>query len=226
MPSGEGSAAYGCCGPGDDGPAPGMHLGSGAGGSADDLDVFRLGPLLALGDVELDPLPLLQAAVAAAGDRAEVHEDVLATLDSDEAIAPVAVEPLHSALRHLDLLNGEAAPPRHGMPGPRLPDRLRLACHGTRRMGQPCGWPAARRPGPDISRGTCHYGRGERVAAMQGSRAAASSSRPKTRASSPGRCTPQSSPSNHKITGISAAPVCTASAAAPPIMRAFSPKRG
>jgi hypothetical protein len=31
-----------------------MHLGSGAGGSADDLDVFRVGPLLALGDVELD----------------------------------------------------------------------------------------------------------------------------------------------------------------------------
>ena len=30
--------------------------------------------------------------------------------------------------------------------------------------------------------------------------------------------------SNHKITGISAAPVCTASAAGPPIMRAFSPK--
>src|SRR5262245_8236167 len=118
MPSGEGSAAYGCCGPGDDGPAPGMHLGSGAGGSADDLDVFRLGPLLALGDVELDPLPLLQAAVAGAGDRAEVHEHVLATLDSDEAIAPVAVEPLHSALRHLDLLSGgcSAAPSRHARP--------------------------------------------------------------------------------------------------------------
>src|SRR5216683_7494826 len=37
-------------------------------------------------------------------------------------------------------------------------------------------------------------------------------------------CTPQPSPSNHKIAGISAAPVCTASAAGPPIMRAFSPK--
>ena len=33
-----------------------------AGTSADDPDVFRLGSLLALGDVELDLLPFLQAA--------------------------------------------------------------------------------------------------------------------------------------------------------------------
>src|SRR5881394_4222578 len=75
-----------------------------AGGSAGDPDVFRLGALLALGDVELDLLPFLQAAVAATGDRAEVHEHVRAALDRDEAVAFVAVEPLHSALRHLDLL--------------------------------------------------------------------------------------------------------------------------
>src|SRR5260370_938354 len=36
-------------------------------------------------------------------------------------------------------------------------------------------------------------------------------------------CTPQPSPSNHKIAGISAAPVCTASAAVPPLLPAFSP---
>lgn len=35
----------------------------------------------------------------------------------------------------------------------------------------------------------------------------------------------QPSPSNHKVTGINAAPVCTASAAGPPVMRAFSPKK-
>jgi hypothetical protein len=35
-----------------------------AGGSAGDLDVFRLGTFRALGDVELDFLPFLQAAVA------------------------------------------------------------------------------------------------------------------------------------------------------------------
>src|SRR2546421_10664705 len=81
--------------------------------SGNDPDVFRLGSLLALGDVELDLLPFLQAAVAAAGDRAEVHEHILAALDRDEAVALVAVEPLHSALRHLDLLITDAAP-RHG----------------------------------------------------------------------------------------------------------------
>src|SRR2546421_1696143 len=78
--------------------------------SGNDPDVFRLGSFLALGDVELDLLPFLQAAVAAAGDRAEVHEHVLATLDLDEAVALVAVEPLHSALRHHDLLIVDAAP--------------------------------------------------------------------------------------------------------------------
>src|SRR5262249_60201536 len=109
----------------------GMQLGSGAGGSADHLDVLRLRSLLALGDVELDLLPFLQAAVATAGDRAGVHEHVFTTLDSDEAVAPVAVEPLHSALRHLDLLVG-AAPPRHGVRGPALARSLWLACHGTR----------------------------------------------------------------------------------------------
>src|SRR5256885_7461978 len=61
--------------------------------SAGDLDVFRLGPLLALGDVELDLLSFLQAAVAITSDCAEMHEHVLAALDRDEAIAFVAVEP-------------------------------------------------------------------------------------------------------------------------------------
>jgi hypothetical protein len=34
---------------------------------------FLPGPLRTLGDVELDLLPFLQAAVATAGDRAELH---------------------------------------------------------------------------------------------------------------------------------------------------------
>src|SRR5215467_470201 len=54
--------------------------------SADGHDVFCLGSLLALGDVELDLLPFFQAAIAVAGDRAEVHEYVLATLDRDEPV--------------------------------------------------------------------------------------------------------------------------------------------
>src|SRR6266849_3973920 len=101
----------------------GICLGAGvvpAGASAGDPDVFRLGPLLAPRDVELDLLPFLQAAVAATGDRAEVHEHVRATLDRDEAVALVAVEPLHSALRHLDLLVMDAAPPARPW-GPRSP---------------------------------------------------------------------------------------------------------
>src|SRR5215472_5249763 len=90
--------------------------------SAGDFDVFRLGPLLALGDVELDLLPFLQAAVAAAGDRADMHEHVRAALDRDEAVAFVTVEPLHSAVRHLDLLVVHAAP-GHGR-APRSPPAL------------------------------------------------------------------------------------------------------
>jgi hypothetical protein len=81
-----------------------------ASASAGHPDVFRLGSLLALGDVELDLLPFLQAAVAATGDRADVHEHVRATLDRDEAVAPADVEPFHSALRHLDLLLRCCAP--------------------------------------------------------------------------------------------------------------------
>src|SRR5205814_6139670 len=111
-----------------------------AGASAGDPDVFRLGSLLALGDVELDLLPFLQAAVAAAGDRAEVHEHVRAALDRDEAVAFVAVEPLHSALRHLDLLVVHAAP-RHGGA---LAACLWPACHGTRGERKPCAWLTAR----------------------------------------------------------------------------------
>src|SRR6516225_1753036 len=69
--------------------------------SADGHDVFRLGSLLALGDVELDLLSFLQAAITVAGDRTEVHEHVLATLDSDETVPLVGIEPLHSALSHV-----------------------------------------------------------------------------------------------------------------------------
>src|SRR5262249_28388949 len=97
---------------------------------AGDSDVFRLGSLLALGDVEFDLLPFLQAAVAAAGDRAEVHEHVRAALDRDEAVALVAVEPLHGALRHLDLLGCACgAPPWLGAA---LATCLSPGCRGTR----------------------------------------------------------------------------------------------
>src|SRR5712692_7771460 len=113
-----------------------------AGASAGDPDVFRLGSLLALGDVELDLLPFLQAAVTATGDRAEVHEHVRAALDRDEAVAFVAVEPLHSALRHLDLLVVHAAP-RHGR-APRSPLALASLSRNARGAETVRGWLAAR----------------------------------------------------------------------------------
>src|SRR5664279_5866927 len=74
--------------------------------SSDDADLVGLRPLLSLGYFELDPLPLVEAAVAVRLDRAVVHEDVLAAVDGDEAVALLAVEPLHGALCHLLLLRG------------------------------------------------------------------------------------------------------------------------
>src|SRR5215475_7105336 len=84
---------------------------------ADDLNVLRLRSLLALCDVELDLLPFVEAAVAATSDRAEVHEHIRATFNLDETVALVAVEPLHRALRHLDLLRSGCGA-RHGGRGP------------------------------------------------------------------------------------------------------------
>src|SRR5262249_1201923 len=76
--------------------------------SVHDPNVLRLGALLALRDVKLNLLPLLQIAVASARDCADVDEHVRTALDTDEAEAPVAVEPLHRALRHVDLLRSGA----------------------------------------------------------------------------------------------------------------------
>src|SRR5436190_14934521 len=64
-------------------------------------DVARLETLLALGHVELDLLVLLEIPVARARDRAEMHEDVRATVVlGDEAEALLAVEPLHGSCAH------------------------------------------------------------------------------------------------------------------------------
>src|SRR3954466_12086193 len=69
--------------------------------SSDEADLVGLRALLALRDLELDPLVLLQAAVAAGLDRGEVHEHVGATpILADETVALVGVEPLHGSLCH------------------------------------------------------------------------------------------------------------------------------
>src|SRR3954464_9471585 len=68
---------------------------------SDGADPVGLRALLALRHLELDPLVLLQAAVAAGLDRGEVHEHVGATpILADETVALVGVEPLHGSLCH------------------------------------------------------------------------------------------------------------------------------
>src|SRR5215469_14482084 len=97
---------------------------------ADDLDVLRLGSLLTLRNVKLDLLPFIQAPVAATCNRAEVHEHIRAALDLDKAVALVAVEPLHRALRHHDLLcSGCAAPPPGRGPTPPTIAVASLSCN-------------------------------------------------------------------------------------------------
>src|SRR5262249_56176121 len=88
--------------------------------SVQDRNVLRLGALLALRDVKLNLLPLLQIAVASARDRADVDEHVRTALDTDEAEAPVAVEPFHRALRHVDLLRSGRNTTTTGGPHPAI----------------------------------------------------------------------------------------------------------
>lgn len=63
-------------------------------------DHVRLRPLLALRDLELDPLTLLKGAVAVHLDRAVVDENIRTTVDRDEAVPLLRVEPLDGALSH------------------------------------------------------------------------------------------------------------------------------
>src|SRR6266536_6511544 len=63
-------------------------------------DGLRLRAAVTLRDLEFDPLPLFEAAVAIHLDGGEVHEHVPATVDRDEAVALVRVEPLDGALSH------------------------------------------------------------------------------------------------------------------------------
>src|SRR5512146_2170257 len=72
---------------------------------SDRLDLLGLRALGPLGRGELDPLVLLEAAVAGRLDSGVVHEDVGgAIVWGDETEALVRVEPLHCALSHLILL--------------------------------------------------------------------------------------------------------------------------
>src|SRR5580693_5102741 len=59
---------------------------------------------VALRDVELDTLALFEGAVAIRLDGGEVHEHIPTTVDRDEAVALVRVEPFDGALSHYQQL--------------------------------------------------------------------------------------------------------------------------
>src|SRR6202521_1639933 len=64
----------------------------------DRLNVLSLPALRAFGHVELHRLPFLQAFEAACLNSGEMHENILASLTADKAIAFCVVEPLHCSL--------------------------------------------------------------------------------------------------------------------------------
>src|SRR6266404_1403041 len=79
--------------------ARGMRPGNGGTATSEGADVLRLRPLLALRDVELHALTLVEGLVALRLDRRVVDEDVSAAVGRrDEAEALLAVEPLHGPL--------------------------------------------------------------------------------------------------------------------------------
>src|SRR6516225_1281835 len=88
--------------------------------TSDGANLLRLRTTIALRDVELDPLALFEGAVTIHHDGGVVHEHVPATVDRDEAVALVRVEPLDGALSHMN--NSLTTL------GPRIPPLLR----GTR----------------------------------------------------------------------------------------------
>src|SRR6476659_1491827 len=65
-----------------------------------ETDHVRLRPFLALRDLEIDPLTLFQGAVAVHLNRAVVDEYIRTTVDRDEAVPLLRVEPLDGALSH------------------------------------------------------------------------------------------------------------------------------
>src|SRR5207344_3411656 len=69
-------------------------------GSSDHSDGTRLWTLGAGLDLELDPLTLVESAEAVHSDRRVVDEHVRATVDRDEAVTLLRVEPLDGALSH------------------------------------------------------------------------------------------------------------------------------
>src|SRR5215469_5500273 len=104
---------------------------------SDRADLLRLRALGALGDGVLDPLVVLEAAVAVSLDGGMVDEDVRrAVVRGDEPVALVRVEPLHSSLSHCALLarrSSSACTAAHsGLRRPPVLPRLGLGSEGVR----------------------------------------------------------------------------------------------
>src|SRR5215467_5869590 len=76
--------------------------------ASDRANRLCLRPAIALCDVELDPLALFEGAVAIRLDGREVDEYVPTTVDRDEAVALVRVEPFDGALSHYQQLPNSA----------------------------------------------------------------------------------------------------------------------
>src|SRR3954468_3848623 len=110
------------------------HYGSGPFGTtigaSDGVHRVGLRALLALGDVELDPLAFFEALVAVGLDGAVVNEDVTAAVHGDEAVALLRVEPLDRALchNHPRLLDPRPGPPPERPPRPPAEQGSRAGC--------------------------------------------------------------------------------------------------
>src|SRR5262249_12730486 len=66
-----------------------------------DADVLRFFALLSRADVELDALTLVERAIALTLNRREVDEHIRLVFPSDEPVALLRAEPLHSARSHI-----------------------------------------------------------------------------------------------------------------------------
>src|SRR5919204_6845052 len=103
-----------------EGGRPGRRPGLRGPQCSDGSDVRGLRALLALPQVVLDLLGLIEVAVPISGDRAEVHEHICAAVvRSDEAETLLRAEPLHGSCCHCDpsflvALRASSAP---GAPG-------------------------------------------------------------------------------------------------------------
>src|SRR6266542_2349074 len=109
--------------------------------------VGGLGALRPRRHVELDGLPLIKRAVASRLDRAEMHEDILARLRRDEAVALLSVEPLHGS-------SHETCPSLHRLGGIGHTGTIGA---GGKGQAQPAGCEAKREPLPSHHRRVRHH---------------------------------------------------------------------